>query len=341
MQVEVLRKQGEILFIETSSDFADLLTSIMTTVPIGPLASLTGAGAFSRMADSIASTRDALFVVPKGELVAPQFREPVLSVKESPVRTPPPPPVPTFHGPGLAANEVQLNGGTWTARSVWHQGRGMGWQGGVFKSAGEADGFVFRFKMPTKGTNVMVGVMPQVDATDAILGGGGVHNRSDSWFVNFANGTLFPVTKDALGQFASWSDGCNLAMRFRKSTATLEFACNNGEWIAANNSQHLKAGVTYCPVVLLYQGLAVSGLTYESLPVDGAPTKKARVSYYHPVAKFLFSNSLEMFESSSLKALEIMQVWTTLMPSMQLPIDPCCAQKSKITDTSTLEVLFS
>ena len=61
MEVSVLRKNGKVVLLETTSDVVDALTSILKK-PVGAVAALTDGSAFSDMQDSVDKLRDGIFV---------------------------------------------------------------------------------------------------------------------------------------------------------------------------------------------------------------------------------------------------------------------------------------
>eukprot|EP00747_Dinoflagellata_sp_TGD_P056840 gnl/TRDRNA2_/TRDRNA2_150317_c0_seq1.p1 gnl/TRDRNA2_/TRDRNA2_150317_c0~~gnl/TRDRNA2_/TRDRNA2_150317_c0_seq1.p1 ORF type:complete len:163 (+),score=22.26 gnl/TRDRNA2_/TRDRNA2_150317_c0_seq1:44-490(+) len=65
--------------------------------------------------------------------------------------------------------------------------------------------------------------------------------------------------------------------------------------------QPIPANSKFCPVILFYQ----QGLSFE-VEIKGDKTSQDK-AIVHPVAKFLISNNLEVCESSSLRAIQVMQ----------------------------------
>ena len=174
MQVEVLRKNGEILFIETSSDFVAKLCRLLRDASVGSIAALTGAGAFSRLHESIAGMRQAVFALPKEEAIVSPLSIASLEHGNPPTYAPDVP----FH--------LQVAGaapGPWTL-----SGTSSGYGGTVFRSSGPTRGFTVHLKTPS--ANVYVGIVPETvqNGTFGSLVRQGVMLNLENGYV-YVNGT--------------------------------------------------------------------------------------------------------------------------------------------------------
>ena len=68
MQVEVLKKDGQIMFVEAGHDFADLLAETLNR-PLGSVAGLASDGSFSNLCKSIEKMRQPVFAGEKKNLL--------------------------------------------------------------------------------------------------------------------------------------------------------------------------------------------------------------------------------------------------------------------------------
>jgi hypothetical protein len=218
MQVDVLRKGGEVLFIEASSDFVSMLCSLLRDASVGSVAALTGVGAFSQLHESIAGMRQAVFSLPKAGVLSPPL---TLCVNSGPVRLP-------VYKPEGSLCVSGGDTGPWTLTGQ------RGWGGTMFKSRAPTHGFTMHLQGPFDGNFCCVGIVPAMTQKRVLKTnplGTGVFVQLDSSGSVYINGSRLC----ALPSSGVWPPRREVLIKFRAGSAEsnprLELNVDGRGWI--------------------------------------------------------------------------------------------------------------
>lgn len=305
MQAELLRKDGHILLMETGSDFVDVLTNCLNS-PLGAVATAANDNAFSQLQDSLSLLRPAVYTVPKSEAVPPP-----LDLEY--VTTTLPPEVSVVVGSMVVEGDPESGpfSVTGTGSSQWCRGAAfMNCSVGHF-------GFELTIEEPEAGVQYMLGIAPEeMMSIQQLLQQNMFQNfgyylspNSGYWYLYSEGGDRdFPMPAFKGSKVAP---GDRVGMRFTpRPVPKLEFQIRGEEWQEAKFKKPIKGNVKYCPVLLMAQ--AGKAIRVESCAVKKPATK------FHPMAKFVITNELEVTESSALKALQITQQQGVEMKDVQV-----------------------
>lgn len=296
MQAELLRKDGQILLMETGSDFVDLLTTCLAA-PLGSIASAAKKGIFSELQESLHALRPAVFQDSKNDALQRPFD---LSNAIAPLTFPE---ISVMEG-NMSLDGDPSEGGPFTLLGT---GSNHGNHGAAFLNCNVANfGFELVVREPDAGVSYMIGIAPEDMMSVTQLQQQNMHQSlgfylsptKGYWYLNSECGDNNTPMASLQGVQIRPCD--RLSMRFTPCPVPkLEYKVREEEWQEAKFAKPIKKNVRYCPVLLLVP--PHKKLEVEKCVTSGPSTKM------HPMAKFVITNELEVSESSALKALQITQ----------------------------------
>eukprot|EP00929_Paragymnodinium_shiwhaense_P039451 TRINITY_DN20707_c0_g1_i1.p1 TRINITY_DN20707_c0_g1~~TRINITY_DN20707_c0_g1_i1.p1 ORF type:complete len:379 (-),score=57.12 TRINITY_DN20707_c0_g1_i1:355-1407(-) len=319
LQVSVLLKDNKVLFVESGSDFVDML-SHMLNEPLGSVAACIADSeekrAFSHLQESIASLRDPVFV--RGKKHKEKFVAKPMKVEGM------------LSGPDdVVAPE--------TLRGVPHSDVLAAWT-----DQGPDDGFLLTvrdknwwaagFRVPPGGApeysaiawthnltdsddgTYMIGFVPDMELT-AMLQQQNPYLQGNRVFLHF-----FPTYVDVVCQGGTYRQqpfpvamplrpGAVYGLRASKRNNSLHVEFRegaDGDWMQVTLPKVMPSECSM-PVVALHGPNRVFKVADVHFGESLKRRARGREPIFHPVAKFLVDNNLKIYESSSLKAVEIMQ----------------------------------
>lgn len=299
MQADLLRKDGRVLFMEVGSDFANLLLGLLQQ-PLGSVAGVAGSGCLWKLQESMSQLRAPIFNVKKDSAFPNKIDLTAMAALHQDLPSLPTPPkiekgntVVTGESPGPW--HVTANGNNWSS-------------GAAFTGLADTNeaSFNITVQLPATGVPYMLGIAPESHVVGR-LAETQLYSKLGYYIAPHGVINLFSQCGDAQAfsalQGVQPVPGERLMMRFVGGTSpSLEFSVHKGQWMKANFKQQIPSNVRFCPVLLIAN--PGQSVTVENIEV---PSSLAFKAYLHPMAKFLITNSLEVCESSSLKAIQLLQ----------------------------------
>ncbi|CAD7924939.1 unnamed protein product [Amoebophrya sp. A25] len=312
MKVDVIKKDGKIIFLEAGNDFADMLANTLKA-SLGSIASLSDAGGFGTLAKSISELRDPVFLEGNSSNAK---KVTSLDISEA-------------FSDAVDCSQMQVHrNSSCTVSNEWKRGGQMGC---TFTNSSSSYYYgicfdeVADFELSvtvSQNVNMMLGFFP----VPALLAKNLVKEPSkqhSGFFVQPKDGgnvTVYSPQANS-GSYSSQSKGTSVfchnengneyELRIRVSTKgsgsgmrIFEVSKTAGtDWTQLAFSQNLPTSDKKISPAVLFCG---SG---QFLNVTLTPKKPSLLQdpVFHPYCKFLISNSLATCESSSLKAFEILR----------------------------------
>lgn len=292
--------------METGSDFVDVLTNCLNA-PLGAIASAATDNTFSQLQDSLSLLRPSVFAIPKSDVLpAPADLEYASMTFETIV----------VAGSMLVEGDPECGPfslvGTGSAN--WSRGAAF------LNSGGSAHlGFELTMEEPQVGVSYMLGIAPEEMMSIQQLSQQNIFHTCGYYLQpNTSNWHLYSECGDnatpMLGlknKGTKVAPGDRVSMRFSpKPSPKLEFRIRDEQWQEATFKKPIKPQARYCAVLLM--STAGKTVTVESCAATQAENK------FHPMAKFVITNALEVSESSALKALQITQSQGMEMKDLQV-----------------------
>lgn len=327
IDVSVLSKNNEVLAVEAGSDFVDTLARVLQQ-PLGAVVGCVGGGrgagdkrALSTLQDSVAGLRDPIFAEGKKckqkNVVKPMDVAGVLDgAGDDGDRQ--------DAGTESVVSQICPCGNACVLRAdTTGDGDLFNVSGGctsyhrpvAFRSSKEAEDSSFEITWThIHQANYFVGIM--VDNGPSLHGTLGTHVYAKNNGVHFHINSNKVTQMYYLGTYTNGNGvspntlqaGQQYSLRYSNTNGQpkIEFGPTNGiSWpISIPDNNWFVHSAKYVPVMHLSGNLAFSSVKVK-FGTNEEPTAPAPI--FHPVARFLISNDLEICESSSLKALEIMQ----------------------------------
>ena len=210
----------------------------------------------------------------------------------------------------VCGTSMSVNGdGPWTLTTADGSWRNM-----AFTGLSSRDGFEVEWKNNTSSA-IMFGIMKATPSTlQTRLNKTNLYtDTTEDIFVFYKNNCqLYPTkygTCSELTNAGVSQNGVCIGLRFCGGlNPKLEFRVGS-QWIDMKRyfGNDIQPDTEYCPVFCIS---ASNGTAYDVVVNKVAALDSPRGNNFHQLAKFLISNNLEICESSSLKALGIMQKYS-------------------------------
>ncbi|CAD7949290.1 unnamed protein product [Amoebophrya sp. A120] len=310
MQVEILKKDGKVMFVESGSDFADFLTGTLKA-PLGSLVGLSsaGCGVFGNLQSSVNRVRAPLFLGKKEQDTAVKPLD-LQAIAEGKSQTWLATELAVVGNSRYVSQRSVVNGEEFKCTVGQVPGS---WQGVAFSKVDQ-----FELSMDYQywqSYNVMMGFFPSDSADVGTLVQNGGSPFSQGFFLYLTPGGLYLHSKNGdngtpfhlqNGQTFPGAASRVVRMRYGKSNGNgrkqLEFDFfSSGQWETASFTGQLPSEEVF-PALLFYSNVNHNAQVMIK-PYSGAAVPKV----FHSLTKFLVANDLTLCESTSLKALEILR----------------------------------
>eukprot|EP00392_Amoebophrya_sp_AT5.2_P002237 g2242.t1 len=303
MQVEVLKKDGKVMFVEAGSDFADFLTATLQQ-PLGAIVGLdTDASSFGNLSKSVNKMRGSLFLEkPEASKVKPIDLKKVVDGRGCQSAGP----LDVLQGNCTVANkQVGADG---KSASVTVQQCSGNFQGIAFAAVEE--GFEMCITYPySQSYGFMMGFFPASEAAATLITQDNQYTKGFFLYAQPSGWRRYSPSDNAQMTPDSFSGAIpnNRAFRIRVTKSNggdsrrmeADFQ-NNGTWQQIPFSSTIPDGDLFPAMLFHANSTHNAHITLTRQPDVIKPV-------FQPYCKFLVANDLAMCESTSLKALEILQ----------------------------------
>lgn len=302
--------------METGSDFVDVLTNCLNA-PLGAIASAANDNTFSQLQDSLSLLRPSVFAIPKSDVLPAPADLEYVNMTLTPETT-------------VVAGSMIVDGDpecgpfslVGTGSANWSRGAAFLTSAGSSSSSSAHLGFELTMEEPQAGVTYMLGIAPEEMMSIQQLSQQNIFNTcgyylqpntAPNWHLYSEAGDVSTPCLGLKHRGTKVAPGDRVSMRFSpKPSPKLEFRIRDEPWAEATFKRPIKPGTRYCAVLLMCT--AGKTVTVESC----AAATQGMENKFHPMAKFVITNALEVSESSALKALQITQAAGMEMKDLQV-----------------------